>query len=535
MRRRLRGSRKQSAFRRFLAACCLLSAVYGSGCTSISDYVHNGFKVGPNYNEPPAPVAKNWIDADDKRLSSASDDHAHWWTNFNDPILSDLICDAYKQNLTLKQAGMRILEARANRNIACGNLFPQTQQAVGDFTRTVYSKENVNSEFLPKRYTPQYDFGFNLSWEIDFWGRFRRALESTEATLQASAYDYDDVLVTLLSDVATNYVNLRVAQKRIEYARENTELQRKTVQVVKARFDVGAVNKLALVQAEALLYQTEATIYDLEVTERQAANALCVLMGTPPENLTARLGKGSIPTAPPEVAVGVPAELLRRRPDVRKAERLAAAQCAQIGYAESDFYPHFMINGEILREAAKFKDLFNPLAYQGIIQPAVQWNILNYGRVLNNVRLQDATFRELALNYQQTVLNAQQDVENGLVTFLKEKQRFDAQEKSVKAAETGVKIVLTQFEAGTVTIAQLILFEQNLVQQQDTLAVADGQIALGLIQAYKALGGGWEIRIEGCTSNGDSPRPALLPEPRLLPAATPLPTDDMKAKFGPPK
>ncbi len=333
-------------------------------------------------------------------------------------------------------------------------------------------------------------------------------------------YDYDDVLVTLLSDVATNYVNMRVAEKRIEYARANTDLQRKTVGVVELRFKAGTANKLALVQAQALLYQTEATIYDLEITQRQSANMLCVLMGIPPEDLQARLGKGKIPLAPADVAVGVPAELLRRRPDIRRAERQAAAQCALIGVAESELYPHIAINGYIQRSAAQFKDIFNPLAYNGVIGPTFEWDVLNYGRHLNNVKAQDAKFHELALAYQQTVLNAEQDAETGLVTFLKGRKRTETQAKSVEAAETGVKIVLAQFEAGTVTIAQLILFEQNLVQQQDTLALAEGEIALGLIQAYKALGGGWQIRQEGCT-----PPSPPLPR-RLLPSRlvrTPLP------------
>ena len=266
-------------------------------------------------------------------------------------------------------------------------------------------------------------------------------------------HDYDDVLVTLLYEVATNYVNMRVAEKRIDYAKANTELQRKTVQVVRDRFVAGTATKLALVQAEALLYQTEATIYDLEVTQRISANQICVLLGIPPENLDARLGKGKIPLAPPEVAVGVPADLLRRRPDVRRAERLAAAQCRDRRRRSRILSAHLHQRGNSA-EAAKFRNLFNPLAYQGFIQPAFQWNILNYGRIKNNVRLQDSLFQELLLSYQQTVLAAQQDVENGLVTFLKERQRFEAQDKSVKAAETGVKIVLDQFEAGTVTIAR---------------------------------------------------------------------------------
>ncbi len=546
-----RASRWRRVFRLALFVCLGLC-----GCTPFSEYVHNGFKVGPNYKEPPAPAAPTWIDANDKRLGSESDDHTHWWKNFNDPVLDDLICDAYKQNLTLKEAGMRILQARATLGITIGELFPQTQQATGDYTRTSFSKENVNSVFLPQRYASQFDIGLTMSWELDFWGRFRRAIESAEANLEASVYDYDDVLVTLLSDVAMNYVNMRVAQKRIEYARKNTNWQRDTVAVVKVKLEVGAAKGIDLAQAEALLYQTEATIYDLQITERISANALCVLMGIPPEDLQARLGKKqgagaavaagtamvgtaafpayelpSIPITPPDVAVGIPADLLRRRPDVRRAERQAAVQSALIGVAVSDLYPHLLISGNIYRSARDFQDLFRPEAYNGVIGPSFQWDVLNYGRHLNNIKFQDARFRELVLAYQQTVLNAEQDVEAGLVTFLKGRKRYEAQLKSANAAlyvKDGVK---TQFDAGKVDITQLILFQQNLVQQQDTLALAEGEMALGLIQAYRALGGGWQIKQEGCTpSSSVAPPPAAFP-----PAPTPLPADDMNARLGPPQ
>jgi outer membrane protein TolC len=363
-------------------------------------------------------------------------------------------------------------------------------------------------------------------------------------------FDYDDVLVTLLGDVASAYVNMRVAEKRIAYARANTELQRRTVRLVKLKIDGGAAKEPALAQAEALLYQTEATIFDLEITQRVSANQLCVLMGIPPKDLQARLNQklevgvaivvgtamggsalvpayelSSIPITPkPEnVAVGIPADLLRRRPDVRRAERQAAAQCALIGVAEADFYPHIAINGTLLYSAQNFKDLFRPGAFSGVVGPSFQWDVLNYGRLLNNVRFQDAKFQELVLAYQQTVLSAQQDVENGLVTFLKGRKRYEKQGDSVKAAERAKKVVLDQYDAGAVDISQLILFLQNLVQQQDTLALAEGEMALGLIQAYKALGGGWQIREEGCTPQAESPSPP------------PAPIGDMKAHFGPPQ
>jgi NodT family efflux transporter outer membrane factor (OMF) lipoprotein len=510
------------------------------GCTPLQEYVHNGFKVGPNYCKPPAPVAKDWIDADDQRVRKASDDLSTWWTVFNDPVLNALICDAYMQNLSLRVAGMRVLEARAQLAIDVGNMLPQTQTSTGDFKWNGLSEETANNilEFRPppgspplKRWYGQWDLGFNLTWELDFWGRFRRAVEAGSASLDASVENYDDVLVTLLGDVATNYANLRITEQRIKYAQENVELQRETLAISEARFKRGTVTKLDVAQATSTLEQTRATIPQLRISLRQYNNELCILLGIPPEELRARLGSASIPTAPVEVAVGIPADLLRRRPDVRRAERQAASQSAQIGVAEAEFYPHIAINGTWQYSAEFFKGLWKPTALNGNIGPTFTWNILNYGRILNNVRLQQATFQELVATYQNTVLNAAQDVENGLVTFLEAQQRTRYQAASVKAAEEAVQTAVAQYKAGTVDFTRVTQVEQNLVTQQDTLAQAQGEIVTGLIQVYKALGGGWQIREIGC-----DPHPAgvtgqaqgtprspekVLPPPR--PASGPAP------------
>jgi NodT family efflux transporter outer membrane factor (OMF) lipoprotein len=485
------------------------------GCTSLQEYVQNGFKVGPNYGRPPAPVAKEWIDANDKRVRSESDDLSAWWTVFKDPALSSLICRAYQQNLTLRQAGFRVLEARAQLLIDAGNLFPQTQQMTGDYTRSGLSRETANARSLStaNRWFSQWDYGFNLSWELDFWGRFRRAIESDSATLDASVENYDDVLVTLLGDVATNYVNLRTFEQRIKYAEKNVDLQQETVKIAKAKVKNGVVSELDLDQAQSILYQTQAQIQELEIGMRQASNQLCILLGIPPQELQKMVGPGPIPTAPPEVAAGIPADLVRRRPDVRRAERQVAAQSAQIGVAKAEFYPHIAINGTFGYSAALFKDLFREKAFTGDIGPTFHWNILNYGRLVNNVRLQDARFQELVATYQNSVLTAAQDVENGLVTFLRASRRAAIQAESVKAATKAYTIGKSQYDEGTIELTPLILLEQNLVPQQDTLAQAQGEIDLGLIQVYRALGGGWEIRVNGCEP-GPLPPPGIGSEPQ---------------------
>jgi NodT family efflux transporter outer membrane factor (OMF) lipoprotein len=504
-----------------------------AGCTSPLEFIKNGFKVGPNYGKPPAPVGEHWIDATDKRVRSETEDLSQWWRVFNDPALNDLICFAYKQNLTVREAGFRVLQARANFGIAVGEILPQTQTMTGGFAWRGNSTQNTGSAFLGQRWSGNYNFAFNLAWELDFWGRFRRTIEQASDLLDASVEDYDDVMVTLLSDVATNYVIMRTTQQRIKYARENVKLEQESVNYVVGRRKVGVLKDLDVDQVQSILAQTQATIPELEITLRQATNQLCILLGIPPEELVSKLGPGGIPSTPLDVAVGIPADLLRRRPDVRRAERQAAAQCAVIGIAEADFYPRISLVGNFGYSAEFIKNLFTPGAFNGTFGPQFNWQILNYGRILNNVRLQDARFQELVAVYQETVLVAQSDVENGLVTFLKAQERVKYQAESVKHNEDAYKRVKAQFDVGVVDQSQLILILQNLVLQQDTLAIAQGEIPTGLILVYKALGGGWQIRLNGCEPGenalllqGPNSPEETLPQPKR---ETPNPAMKMSA------
>lgn len=511
-----------------LAGVAILASVsiLTCGCTSVSEYIHNGFKVGPNYCPPPAPVAKDWIDAADVRVRKPADDLSRWWTIFSDPTLDSLICYAYRQNLSLRAAGFRILEARAQVAIDVGNIFPQTQAMTGDNTRNVVSQETANRTAITNRWYSQWDYGFNLSWELDFWGRFRRTVESDRATLEASVASYDDVLVTLLGDVATNYTQYRTTAQRIKYAQENVALERKTLEIAEGEFKAGVVGELDVYQARSTVEQTEAGIRELEIAQRQYANALCTLLGIPSEDLAARLGSGPIPTAPPEVAIGIPADLLLRRPDVRRAERQVAAQSAQIGIAEAEYYPHVFINGTLGVSAQNFSNLFQQGALAGSVGPSFTWNILNYGRIRNNVRLQDARFQEFVATYQNTVLNANQEAENGLVQFLRAQQRAKSQSGGVADAAAAVRIALAQYAAGTIDLTRVTLLQQNLVPAEDSLAQAQGEIALGLIQVYRALGGGWQIRTAGGQpgtvpgANGAA-APETVPPPRPSPIPGP--------------
>jgi NodT family efflux transporter outer membrane factor (OMF) lipoprotein len=474
-------------------------AFLAGGCTTLEQYIHNGLKVGPNYGRPPAAVAPDWIDAADRRVRKESDDLSQWWRVFNDPVLDTLVCDSYRQNLTLRQAGFQVLLARAQVGVAIGGFFPQTQTMSGDYLREALSVATVNRTAAgsAKRFFGQWDYGFNLAWELDFWGRFRRTIESAEDSLDTSVENYDDVLVTLLGDVASNYVTIRTLAERVKLARANVDLQRRTLEIAVARYRGGTGTELDVDQAQSNLSQTESDIPQLEIQLRQASNQLCILLGIPAEDLHSRLSTAGIPAAPVEVAAGIPADLVRRRPDVRRAERLAAAQSAQIGIAESDFYPHIVLEGSFGYSAEHLNTLFTPRAFNGSFGPTFDWKLLNYGRILNNVRAQDAQFQALVTAYQNTVLTAGAEVENGLVFFLKAQERVKSLSDSVNAAQKAVNIALVQYRNGVIDFNRVALLQQNLVQQQDLLAQARGDIALGLIQVYRALGGGWQIRCAG--------------------------------------
>ena len=346
------------------AAAAWVLCVSLAGCTSLHDYVHNGFKVGPNCGTPVAPLANCWIDSPQFRVAPNPELVAHWWTVFHDPKLDQLIACAFRQNLTLKEAYYRVIQARAQKAIAIGEMFPQQQYAEGSYNREAVA---VPPNSAPsQRFFDQWNYGFALSWQLDLWGQLRRAVASADDNLNASVWNYDFVLVTLLSEVATNYVTIRTDQERIRLLQASAKLQRDVLKFVSDRFNAGyKQTELDLDQAVANLRQTEAGIPPLEIAVRQAEDALCILMGMPPVDLASLLGDAPIPTCGPDVVVGVPADLVRRRPDVRQAEYLAAAQGEQIGIAQAALYPMFSIDGSFGYSALNFKDLFRPTAFNG--------------------------------------------------------------------------------------------------------------------------------------------------------------------------
>lgn len=485
----------------------IMIQVFAVGCTGPKEWIANGFKVGPNYCPPAAPTSEAWIDAADPRLRSTAEDNSRWWSAFNDPTLDTLIASASEQNLTLRTAGLRILEARAERGIAAGNLFPQQQGVGAAYSRNAMSATAYpfNAFPMPKYTYDDWSAGMNIAWELDFWGRFRRAIEAADAQLDARVEAYDNVLVLLQAEVAATYIQMRACEERLALAHKNVELQKETLRIISLREKKGLVTELDVQQATAILGATESLIPILQTARRKAENRLCVLMGDPPHGLTEIVpSPGTIPVPPHQVVVGIPAELLARRPDVRQAEREAAAQSARIGIAKSEFYPHIAITGTIGVQAEDLNRWFDSDSLVGGIGPGIRWNILNYGRILNNVRAQDVRFDQAVLQYRDTVLRANEEVENGLVAFLREQERVASLGKSTRAAARSVELAMRQYEKGLIYYQPLLDSERALVQQQDALAESRGLVGINLVSIYKALGGGWRARLSDSQA-GETP------------------------------
>jgi NodT family efflux transporter outer membrane factor (OMF) lipoprotein len=496
------------------AACVLLAAC---GCTGPRRWIANGLKVGPEYRKPCVKLAEDWIDADDRRVLRDPVDHVAWWASFNDPKLNQLVACAYRQNLTLREAGARITEARALRAIAAGSFFPQQQDVSARYAHNLTTGAG-------DRHFSTWNGSFNLAWELDFWGRFRRAVEVADADLDATVFDYGDVVVTLVADVAATYIDVRTLETRLELVKRNVENQRKTYDLVEARFQGEVASDVDVQQAKSSLAQTEAFVPQLEIALRQAQNELCVLLGMPPRDITEMLGEGDIPTVQPELALGIPAETLLRRPDVRRAERNLAAQSALIGIAESDLYPQLSLTGNVGVNANQFNDLFRNGSSFGSVGPTFRWNILNYGRIVGGIEVQDARFQQLLASYRQAVLLANLEAENSIIQFLKAQERLVWQLEAAEAAAKTNDLITLQLNEGDVDINRVFNVQNFKTQQEESAAVAQGAVAQSLISVYRAVGGGWpspflcDAIIELPPVDGAPAEEIIPPPPQPLPA-----------------
>ncbi|GFK93191.1 Outer membrane protein OprM [Fundidesulfovibrio magnetotacticus] len=464
-------------------------------------------KVGPDFRKPEASAPPAWMEAERKTATADLPVADDWWKLLSDPALDELTTMARARNIPLHIAGVRILQARAQLGVSVGRLFPQTQQAQGGYSFTEASQRAPTSPQPPNDSGVQLGFwqnnaGFSAAWELDFWGKYRRAVESAEATLAASVADYDNALASLTADVASTYVLLRVSEEQLRIARENVVLQTEALDIADVRFRLGATSERDVMQAKTLLESTLATIPVLEKNIQKGRHALSALLGMPPSDLAAVLNKtSSIPRAPDQVGVGIPAELLRRRPDIRAAEFRAAAQCASIGVAKADLFPSFSLTGNVGWLSSNMgvfslAELLAPQSFTAGFGPSFTWNLFNYGRIVNNVRLQDAKFQEALLLYSNAVITALKEAEDGLSEFQQSRVKAGRLALAAEAAKRGAELAFLQYREGKTDFTTVIVAQQDQLTQQNAWAQARGEIVLGLTGLYRALGGGWQERPE---------------------------------------
>ena len=397
-------------------------------------------------------------------------------------------------------AGLRVLEARARLGISVGMLFPQDQRLTGSYEYNRVSGGAFQAGALTEQTYKQAQAGIAASWEIDFWGRYRRDIESAGNLWKASLADYDSALVSLTADAASFYIAIRTLEKRIDIARQNIAIQTENLGIAEARSAAGTTSQRDVEQARTQLMDTQAAVPLLESQLRQAKNGLSVLLGLPPDNLTDLLSGGSgIPAPPARVAIGIPADLIRRRPDIRSAEYQAASQSARIGVAKADLLPAFSLMGtfdflatDVLNSSTG--NIFRWNNRQYTWGPVGNWKILNYGRLSNAVRVEDARFQQLIASYQNTVLKAQQEVEDALAGFLRSQERAEFLAGSLESAKASLNIAIAQYQEGIADYTTVIIAQQALLNEQDSLAGTLGDTSRYLTATYRALGGGWEIR-----------------------------------------
>jgi len=465
----------------FLGAAALFSL---NGCTML----------GPDFKTPAAKTPTAWSEPDTELFQKpTAADTLGWWSTFNDPTLDQLIDLFSRQNLTLQTAALRIIEARAQLAIAQGFLYPQSQQATGDLF-TIGTEQTATTQ---DRNFNSASLGFDVGWEMDFWGKYRRLIESADANLLAKMADYDNLLVSLTAETARTYVAIRTLQERTDLAQQNAELQQNSLELVELQFEAGVVTELDVLQAKTLLYSTQAAIPSLEAAIESAKYGLAVLVGVLPENIDALLDPmRPIPEVSSQIAVPMPADLLRRRPDVRSAEMAAAAQSAQIGVAETELYPSFSLFGSIGLGAtdigdASLGDIFDSDAFSYTFGPTFSWNLFNYGRLKNEVLVQDARFQQTILTYQNTVLNAAREVEEAMKNLIGSYRQAEYLEATVSTSQRSTDLSMLQYREGLVDYQRVLDSIRSLTLRQDQYATAKGDIATNTIALYKAFGGGW--------------------------------------------
>jgi multidrug efflux system outer membrane protein len=440
-----------------------------------------GCKVGPNFEPPQTEVPDAWIGPVPPPPTAAEQDLAQWWTTFDDPVLTSLVGRAIQANLDLRLAEARVRQARAARGVAASGLGP-TFDATGSYRRSGDALRTTNL----------YQTGFDATWELDIFGGTRRSIEAATANLEAAIDARLNTLVTLAAEVALNYIDLRGFQEQIDIAQRNLKAQQHNAELTRQRFEGGFVSGLDVANAEAQAATTAAQIPLLEQSAQQAIYSLSLLLGLEPGALLAELSpRGDIPAGPPAVPVGVPSELLRRRPDIRQAEAEIHAATAQIGVATADLFPRFSLTGNLGTQGSKLSSLTDWSNRLWSIGPSATWTLFATGRIRSNIEVQRALQEQSLITYRQTVLTALQDVENALIASAKEQEHYKLLTEAVTANRRAVDLSTKLYTQGQTDFLNVLQAQGSLYLSETALALSARALATNLVTLYKALGGGW--------------------------------------------
>lgn len=472
---------------------------------AVAAAVLGGCTVGPNYQAPKvameesfaSPTTRPATTAPASSLTSEPMETARWWGVLHDRELDSLMDRVVASNLDVKIAETRLRQARAQFAFASGGRYPQA-----DF-KAAYSQNRLsknaapfnafNVPGFPWEYN-QYQAGFDASWELDLFGGVRREVEAAAADLNASAADRQNVLLSAMAEVARNYVDLRGLQQRYEIAEGNLRLQRETLDLTRDKRAHGLITELDVSQAASQVAKTEAQLPILQREQSEAIHRIAVLLGQQPEALTVELSKPSpVPVPPAQIAIGVPAELLRRRPDIRAAERQLAAATARIGQATAELFPKFSLTGNFMTVSAGSQNLFNWDSRNYGVGPTVTWPIFDAGRIRSVIDLRNAQQAQAAAQYERAVLGALEEVHNAIVTFVTEQQRHRALVDAVNADRTAAEVAEGQYKQGVVDFLHVLDAQRSLFESEDQLADSDRAVTTSLVALYKALAGGWEV------------------------------------------
>ena len=514
-----------------------------------------GCKTGPDYSRPKVEMPSKWASAHEGGEVDKPVSITEWWTTLNDPVLNELIARSVDANHDVRIAEARVREARAARGIVAADLWPNigvsgaythsqsteaksqsssgvtlgagvnalgvsrsltartsnasVTQSVTGFGPTASRSTNVSltpgGAQTPGRTSDLFQTGFDASWELDIFGGNRRAVEAADASIQAAEEAQRGVLVSLMSEVALNYVELRATQARLDITNKNIAAQAGTVKLTRDRFQAGLTSELDAVRAESLLATTQSQLPSLESQVQSSIHRLSVLLGKEPGALTDELQKAApIPASPSDVPVGLPSDLLRRRPDIRQSERELAAATARIGEAMADLFPKFSLSGGF---SGRSDDLGNVLSNANqlwSLGPSVRWPLFDAGRIRANINVQNARQEQAATAYEKSILKALEDVENTMVAFAKEQIRRTSLEKAVKANENAVRLANERYVQGIESFLSVLTAQQQLFQTEDQLVQSQSFVLTDLVSLYKALGGGWELRAPEAPAKDES-------------------------------